>query len=131
MDAVEFFLETPGQMAVDKDSQTVAWARDGWAAGGAHHSMQIGVAGMPVPAAFISSAKLFPVLKVALKISHRFLRCPPRVRSAVPVQANRLLDRPTPAGRAHRLGAATPHRRRPGHDRLDRREKRIELDGLE
>ena len=42
--AVQFFLETPGQMAVDKDSQTVAWARDSWAHGTEHQSMQIGVA---------------------------------------------------------------------------------------
>jgi hypothetical protein len=41
---VEFFFETPGQMATDKDSQTVAWARDGWAEGTSHLSMSIGVA---------------------------------------------------------------------------------------
>jgi hypothetical protein len=50
---VELFFETPGQMATDKDSQPVAWARDEWSAppasGGGraaspHLSMNIGVA---------------------------------------------------------------------------------------
>ena len=42
---VELFFETPGQMATDKDSQTVAWARDEWSAPASPHiSMNIGVA---------------------------------------------------------------------------------------
>lgn len=41
---VQFFLETPGQMATDNDAQTVAWSRDEWSASSAHLSMGIGVA---------------------------------------------------------------------------------------
>jgi hypothetical protein len=42
--SVQFFLETPGQMATDKDSQTVAWGRDSWSERTPHVSMGIGVA---------------------------------------------------------------------------------------
>ena len=41
---LQFFFETPGQMATDKDSQTVAWSRDAWSEGSAHVSMGIGTA---------------------------------------------------------------------------------------